>query len=512
MHVLESRASVFVWDHEMPVSSHRHSARYANGHVLFREWISPGKSTIGVTSRRVYFENGSNWPSSHPFVEFLKLSDVPRLPTPSSRLKACTDLMSHLATKVAGLDPQPLAPAQIRTGLEAKTRLLGGDGCQSELGTKRGAMLQRGGFFNVPDQFEVVVTDEYDASKPAAKYAEEISRSMRRTRCPGRVSVIPFANVLRRLTELEAGDQPRGAGKTLLIGVRGKRGDALSVAAQELIRRLDRYRLPYRLFSLENKSMNWSAFDQLGSLIQAAGGQPYVLSLPWPTHLTDSPFLVGVDVGHPLGVRESWVTLSLLDHRGVHLQSWRCKQDRDETIAPAVLRAGLTWVRDRIIENGGNRNTPVIVVRDGRLHSGEKLHQYREGLGFPLSLVEIDKRRNPELFIAGSQPMPVSAGTECSFGSGMTRFIVPVGARMPNDLPRVLKIVMTPEMDGLHLGMDAMSELIVGLSYSPALGLQPHTLPGPIYWADGIAAIGETNHQFSGQNITYAGTHELAAR
>lgn len=211
------------------------------------------------------------------------------------------------------------------------------------------------------------------------------------------------------------------------------------------------------------------------------------------------PFLLGVDVGHPLDRRESWVAMSLLDHRGVHLESWRCRQQRDETIRPDVLRKGLTWAREAMQRHGAAAPHGVLVLRDGRLHKGETLRQYRAGLNVPLTLVEIDKRRNPEMFVAESRPRPAPAGTEVMVGAGRVRFIAPIPQRKSSDLARVLKLCMAEDADGLGLGFDTVTEIIMGLSYSPSLGLSPHGLPGPIYWADGIAAIGETNHQFSGQ-------------
>jgi hypothetical protein len=86
---------------------------------------------------------------------------------------------------------------------------------------------------------------------------------------------------------------------------------------------------------------------------------------------------------------------------------------------------------------------------------------------------------------------------------------VPVSPRLAGDLARTLKLHMAPDWDGLRLGMDSVSEILTGLSYAPGLGLATHALPGPIYWADGIAAMGETNHQFSGQRIESRGSTRI---
>jgi hypothetical protein len=43
-----------------------------------------------------------------------------------------------------------------------------------------------------------------------------------------------------------------------------------------------------------------------------------------------------------------------------------------------------------------------------------------------------------------------------------------------------------------------MARVLTGLSYAPTLGLAANRPPAPIYSSDGIAAVGPTNHQFSG--------------
>ena len=43
-----------------------------------------------------------------------------------------------------------------------------------------------------------------------------------------------------------------------------------------------------------------------------------------------------------------------------------------------------------------------------------------------------------------------------------------------------------------------MVQILVGLSYSPCLGMRPHKSPGPVHWADGFASISSTNCKFRG--------------
>ena len=257
--------------------------------------------------------------------------------------------------------------------------------------------------------------------------------------------------------------------------------------------------MPYRLFSYDNPALKWSALDQVGSLLMAAGGMPFQLELPWPDP-EHTPYILGVDLGHPIARRDSWVVMSLMDGRGNLIESWRHRQKLDETIEPRVLESGLRWAREKA-RTHGRRKADFMVIRDGRLHKGERIDTYRRILGKDFTFLELIKYDNPEICIPGPSPSAVPAGFECHVDGDETPYIVPVAPRLANDLARPFKLHMPPYWDGLNLGMETVSAIITGLCYTPGLGLATHALPGPIYWADGIAAIGETNHQFAGQKI-----------
>lgn len=199
------------------------------------------------------------------------------------------------------------------------------------------------------------------------------------------------------------------------------------------------------------------------------------------------------------------MVMTLSDAQGILIESWRHRQELNETIGPAVLRNGLNWALAKARLNGGVEKPEFMVLRDGRLHEGEQVQAYRRILGRRITFVELAKYENPEMFVPGETPRPVPAGTECLPEGAVTPMIVPVGPRLAGDLARTLKLHMAPDWDGLGFGMDKVSEIVSGLSYAPGLGLAAHALPGPIYWADGIAAIGDTNHQFAGQRICETG-------
>jgi hypothetical protein len=287
--------------------------------------------------------------------------------------------------------------------------------------------------------------------------------------------------LLKRLTEYEKSPSELKASKVLLIGVVGKRGEPLDAEVGRTLQRLDAASVPYRLFSVGNAQLKWSAFDQLGSLLQAASGIPHKLRLPW-VRVDDPPFLLGVDLGHPMRSRDSWATISIVSYEGIHLGSWRARQRRNETFDADLLKSGLSWAKERMQQGSPGRLPGVLVVRDGRLHKHETVEAYSKGLGCPTSFVEFAKYDNPEMFTLDPRPTPVHGGTECLVEGSCTPFIAPISPRLPQDLSRVFKLHMREQDDGLSLGMDRVSNVLIGLSYAPALGLQPHALPAPVYW------------------------------
>lgn len=480
---------------------------FSDGWAIFREWLGPKTRAVAIVPRRLYFEKGRERPSDRPERELAGANPPPLLP-PAQRLAGCLRLAEQLGRHAKGFCPEPMRVARSRSDLHQKTSLVFGNGARAAAGQKVGSLLGRHGCFQVPEGFGIVIAAEDLKDQRVREYQQEIQTSMVRCGMRSNVDLTTHQRLHGRLGALENGADKRTSPMALLIAISGKRGEPLPPQVGSLLPRMEALNIPFRLFSVDNASMKWSAFDQLGSLLQAAGGTPYVLELPWPEQC-DPPFILGVDLGHPLAIRESWVTLSLLDHRGVHLESWRCRQSRDETIRARTLAAGLTWTA-AAMERHAAKEQGLLVVRDGRLHEGETIATYRRLLRRPMTFVELTKRQTPEMFTDLNEPKPAPAGSECLVEGSATPFIAPIGPRLRNDLSHVFKLHVRPGADDMGLGMDRISEIVTGLSYSPALGLQPHALPGPIYWADGIAAIGETNHQFSGQRITLASPVDVA--
>lgn len=473
--------------------------RYADGVHVVRQWFGPGQSVLALVPRRVFFEEGAFLPSSTP--EWLLVGErrPPALP-PAERVGKCLEAARWLHKRIPGLAESPVPIARVRPSLHASTRMVFAGGKCGSAGEKVSNLLTRYGAHTVPPEMRVELVAEDAQNMRVRIYRLLLRTAFAKCRCSVALTIVSYEEVRRRLAAGGADVESLRRGYCALVAVTGKKGKALSESSQLLIAALDANRVPFRLFSLDNPALRWSALDQVGSLLMGAGGVPYVLELPWPERV-EPPYILGVDLGHPKARQASWVVMSLCDSRGTLIESWRHRQELNETIGSAVLRAGLRWALATAQSHGGAPEPGFMVIRDGRLHEGEKVQAYRRILGPCVTFVEVAKYENPEMFVPGDKPQPVSAGTECLPEAAVTPLIVPVSPRLDGDLARTLKLHMPPDWDGLNLGMEKVSEIMTGLSYTPGLGLATHALPGPIYWADGIAAIGETNHQFAGQRI-----------
>ena len=98
------------------------------------------------------------------------------------------------------------------------------------------------------------------------------------------------------------------------------------------------------MFSRLNRQLRFSCFNQVSDLVFVAGGTSYELELPWPRHLRENPFLLGVDLGHPLS-GNSVLSVTLCDSAGNLIKGWRCDQSRDETARPEALERLLGFVK-----------------------------------------------------------------------------------------------------------------------------------------------------------------------
>jgi hypothetical protein len=371
------------------------------------------------------------------------------------------------------------------------------------------AALSRSGPHRVPSGFRIaIVTDEADqiAAKDYAANVREWLRFFRLARTLGEaesmVASYPLKQVTERLEQrLAKAKDSAFDGRAVLVALSGKPGVPIPQQQARLLELLAKFSIPFRCFSLDNDELKWSSRSQLMSLLQAAGGVPYALQLPMPPNLENVAFL-GIDLGHPKDREESWLVVSLVDRHGSLIGAYKCRQRRDETASPILLAEGLNWARSKI-DTLLVEPSAVIVLRDGRMHKGERVQTYYEHLGLNTTLVEVTKYDNPAMFATTPRPRFAAGGSVVHPDDAEVCFLCPTGQVMDGQgVPSVLKLELHRDCDGLGLGLEAMTDVVAGLVSAPSLGTKAHRLPGPIYWADGIARSAPHTYKYAGQPVT----------
>jgi mRNA-degrading endonuclease RelE of RelBE toxin-antitoxin system len=167
-------------------------------------------------------------------------------------------------------------------------------------------------------------------------------------------------------------------------------------------------------------------------------------------------------------------------------------------------RIGNDWRLVYKVDKGERVVTCMMIDLRDRIFEHENTRHYTEQSVGRVALLELRKRGNPLMLLDDQTRLPKH----------------PVAAMIPNSDPNqhVAFMVTNPDVSfgfaqvlKLHwknrwnaIGMDAASltRTICALSYAPSLGLHRHTLPGPVYWADGIAGASDTDLRFRGQCVT----------
>ena len=311
------------------------------------------------------------------------------------------------------------------------------------------------------------------------------------------VHTAALARLETRLAELDAGESPKR--RVAVVLCLGPREDHTPTRTLEVMRRLDQYGLRWRRAHSDD-DRRWSVRDQFGSVLQALQAPLFTItygagkSLPWT---------IGIDLSHPHGSDTSTVAAALLDPGGSFVHAWTTTQRRDESISPPRLRSLLREASSSI--DCLDPDAGVLIVRDGRLFEQENPRSYVDDLGRPATLVEVRKRMNPIAVDESNQPASCTIhAIDRHDGNEQVRFLSPATTTGPSGGQSgrgVLKITWRRDLDGLELD-ECIPRVLLSHYFTPGLGLHQRNLPGPLYWADGIASASEYDFRFRGQPVT----------
>ena len=446
---------------------------------------------IAINPHRFFFSKGSPSPIDKPLWSIISEKEYPRSLAINITINNILQISSKLSDLISGLSRKPVELEEIQETINGGIVLGGADEAQYPIDFSLGRIFMKHGLKKVPDQFTVIITYPAGFENKAKLFSQSLADAFSKTHIQCKAEVMEIGKAIEKLAAREASGQRINEQLVFWVGVKGQKGIPLQPIETECLLKLDLLGISYRLFSLDNAAAKWSAFDQTGILVQAAGGIPYSIKLPILDQSAPFVFL-GLDLGHPRRLEKSWVVASLVDDSGQLLGYWRKQQKRDETLSDSILKELLTWFY-LLLRKKYRADYRLIIMRDGRMFENENLKNYSEVFGNNYSFVEVIKNPVPLMV---NKLACAAAGTMCVPENSKYFFLLTSRSKNHSEINLPLKINIV--FDGLELKREKIAHLITGLCHAPTLGLNPTRSPAPIYWSNGLAAINETNHQFSG--------------
>ena len=461
---------------------------FDDGWRLRRLWLGPRRYAVGIVPRRMYLlENGCV--DRRP--ERCIVQN--RLRTPlSDRLSGLWECLRHLREdgEVFG----ELVRVVVHGNALLRGVTLHGSRDTFPPDTNFRNVHEKGGFIDVPDRLDLCLCgDESVDGRDMEDYASRVKEECRKRGFEALITQPTLDQLEARLQQLDHGATATRRDVPVLFMFRGGDATVPSSRLSQVLGRMDKNGLPWRR-ALATDDRNWSVADQLGSLLQAAGGLPHSVTMAEGESL---PWSVGVDISHRKEFSRAASTLISPDGRLVG--AWTHDQPLQENIDPGVLRRLLAAAVGAMPVH--ERASGMLVIRDGRVFESESVDDYRREFGGPVTLVELRKNGNPPMLMGDSWRLPTQpmVGWVPEVRGGSLGFLVTLPQTERNDFDSVLKIWMRNEWDGLGLGQEQLARILTAQTLTPGLGLHPRRLPAPVYWADGIAGASDEDLRFRGQ-------------
>ena len=345
------------------------------------------------------------------------------------------------------------------------------------------------GFHLVPERFSVkVVPIPGVSSSLAADYAERLTNKFQSRS----TTVSVTTSSIDKIEKLP--------GQAVVLLMPSSKEATINKSIIDVFLYLDRQGISWRR-CYETDNFQFSIPDQIGSILQCAGGIPYCVQTQGTKPI---PWCLGIDLSHATN-GQSKLCGSLINTTGNLSHSWVSKHSRDETISSdtlqKIIRAAVNYIPKDSRGNG------LLVMRDGRLFERENHALYHKGFDLPVSLIEVRKRKNPPILTREFPGIPdkimFSEISRNLDHDSHIAFMVTLPTAKKERFGQVLKIHWRDEWNGLSLQSRDLAAIITALVYAPGLGNKERTLPAPIYWADGIAAASNIDLRFRGQQTTH---------
>lgn len=278
----------------------------------------------------------------------------------------------------------------------------------------------------------------------------------------------------------------------IIIPLHGKKGDRPHDSAIRWLQYLDAEKAAFQLCSISSNPL-YTRHGLAIAILAKANGAVFITEPDgFPSY--HNSWYVGLDLGR--GGQNYYkgkiVVMTLTNSEGNLMAYWRATKDEDETLPPAALREGLSWIVDKAEAINPGRH--IYLIRDGLRPSGESLDSYHYALSNRnFTLIEYLKSGSPLIHRAPFEPEP---GTTILPENSDFAALYPCISPQRSVLTMPVKF-RTPINPNGH-GQSDIALLLTCLCHSATLSYQPSRLPAPLQWANGLSRISYTDLQFSG--------------
>ncbi len=480
-------------------------AYWADGWQARRVWLVRGRQALGVRPFRVYLRpDGSRDRRPERFI--VDFDDRPRVRL-TDRRRALLRFLAALRAAGGRVLGDPVALEDAESYLLAGVSLCGAKGV-FPAETDPAEVHERAQFFDAPTSFEVQVCCEtgVDGSH-ADDYARRATEAFAQRGVTARFRHVTLEHMEDHLADLDEGSDPPPRDIPTLFMLQDRPVE-MSVRMLYLTNGLERHRIPWRrAYATDDRER--AVPDQVGSLLQAAGGHPHAVRLAGGNAL---PWSLGLDLARRGDAVR--VGAALIAPDGRLAGGWTVDAHDAERAERDLLRRLMLAAAEVIPDR--DRDDGVLVLRDGRVPEPSAADDYLEDLGAPSTLVGIRRFDNPPLLLgdlaadlttddapgAGAWPPETPAiGWLPGVAGGAVGFLVTYPQAANDEFDNVTRVEVRDDWNQLDLSRHHLARILAAQALTPGLGLHRRVMPAPIYWAHGIAGASESDLRFRGQGI-----------
>jgi hypothetical protein len=492
LNVVRRRNGLLVWRDKL----RRGNIHYSDAIYLQRNWLSPRRSAIGITSRRVYFSGNGTEIDDRPERIVLSETRRPDAPLATDQLRFQWELINALKDKFSHrADSVSLSPHHFDIGSAREVHISGGVYLSPP--ERLNNLYRDHGFDENPRNFTISLCP---LESVPIQIIDEFARRLEHLARQRQLDLVVRKNspeaILRRLNEIAGSGVAASEGHCVLFVLPDKKQTPEAVTFK-LFREMEKADVPFRR-AYSSDPLDFSIPDQFPSLVCAAGGVPHRS----PTGSEGGPiWTIGVDLSHRVGRGASVLALTLVNPNGTLMGAWKQEQPLDETARVETIRVLLTHCSELLSDHESDAR--VAILRDGRMFENEDSGLYRDILKTDISLFEYRKRGNPQIVHMGKDYVLPKVPIAAMLPGTSTMFITTASPRDERTLANVAKVTWLHEWNGLDLDPEEIARFLASSSVAPGLGLHARHLPAAIYWADGIAGASDEDLRFRGTQSSW---------